>query len=243
MITFKNVSKLYQNTPILNDISFDVAEGETLAVLGASGAGKSSILHLITRLTTPDVGSIFLKQQPILHMDPIALRQDLGCVFQGLNLFPHLSVAENLLLVLRRKGQNTPTMMDTIATWLERMGLDPQNCMHKYPAELSGGQIQRVELARALVHDPWCLLLDEPFSAVDSLVRQDLQKLMLHLKTELHKTIIFVTHDVAEAFLLGDRIAIIEHGQLVQWDKGAHIRAHPVSTYVAEICRILDSKC
>lgn len=236
MIQFKNVTKCYQDTPILRDISFHVAQGETLAVLGASGAGKSSILYLLTRLTEPDQGDIVFNQQSILSSDPIGLRQNFGCVFQGLSLFPHLSIAENLTLVLQDKKMHDPAALVIAASWLKRMGLDPERYMHQYPAQLSGGQIQRVELARALMRDPLCLLLDEPFSAVDSIVRQELQKLIVHLKTELHKTIIFVTHDVAEAFLLGDRIAIIEHGQLVQWDTGAQIRAHPASAYIARIC-------
>ena len=236
MITLDQVSKSYDGVSrIINNLSLEVMEGETLILLGSSGCGKSTILKMINRLIDPTEGRIFLDGKDIQQQDPIELRRSLGYVFQGIGLFPHLSIRENISMVPRLSGWPEDRINNRCRELLELVHLSPEIHADRFPDELSGGQQQRVAVARALVTDPSYLLMDEPFGALDAITRDSLQQEILDLKQRLNKTIIFVTHDIIEAVTLGDRIAILHEGQLEQIGTSEEILENPASDFVREL--------
>ena len=236
MITLDQVSKSYDGVSrIINNLSFEVLEGEILMLLGSSGCGKSPILKMINRLIDPTEGRIYLDGKDIQQQDPIELRRSIGYVFQGIGLFPHLSIRENISIVPRLIGWPEDRINNRYRELLELVQLSPEIHADRFPDELSGGQQQRVAVARALAADPAYLLMDEPFGALDAITRDSLQQEFLELNQRLNKTIIFVTHDIVEAVTLGDRIAILHEGQLEQIGTREEILENPATDFVREL--------
>ena len=236
MITLDQVSKSYDGVSrIINNLSFEVLEGEILMLLGSSGCGKSTILKMINRLIDPTEGRIYLDGKDIQQQDPIELRRSIGYVFQGIGLFPHLSIRENISMVPRLIGWPEDRINNRYRELLELVQLSPEIHADRFPDELSGGQQQRVAVARALAADPAYLLMDEPFGALDAITRDSLQQEFLELKQRLNKTIIFVTHDIVEAVTLGDRIAILHEGQLEQIGAPEEILENPATDFVRKL--------
>ena len=233
MITLDQVSKSYDGVSrIINNLSFEVLEGEILMLLGSSGCGKSTILKMINRLIDPTEGKLYLDGKDIQQQDPIELRRSIGYVIQGIGLFPHLSIRENISIVPRLIGWPEDRINNRYRELLELVQLSPEIHADRFPDELSGGQQQRVAVARALAADPAYLLMDEPFGALDAITRDSLQQEFLELKQRLNKTIIFVTHDIVEAVTLGDRIAILHEGQLEQIGTSEEILENPATDFV-----------
>ena len=236
MITLDQVSKSYDGVSrIINNLSFEVLEGEILMLLGSSGCGKSTILKMINRLIDPTEGRIYLDGKDIQQQDPIELRRSIGYVFQGIGLFPHLSIRENISIVPRLIGWPEDRINNRYRELLELVQLSAEIHADRFPDELSGGQQQRVAVARALAADPAYLLMDEPFGALDAITRDSLQQEFLELNQRLNKTIIFVTHDIVEAVTLGDRIAILHEGQLEQIGTREEILENPATDFVREL--------
>ena len=197
------VSKWYNNSCAVSDLTLSIQGGELIALIGGSGSGKTTTLKMINRLIEPDSGEILINGQNILSFNPIALRRSIGYVIQQIGLFPHMSVAENISIPLTLGKVHPDRIRNRIDELLTLVSLSPDTFRDRKPSELSGGQQQRVGLARALAADPPLLLMDEPFGALDPLLRRQLQEEFLRIKKSLGKTIIFVTHDIDEAFLLG----------------------------------------
>ena len=236
MITFDQVSKSYDGvSKIVNNLSFEVLKGEILILLGSSGSGKSTTLKMINRLIEPTEGRIYLEGKDIRQQDPIELRRSIGYVFQGIGLFPHLSIRENVSMVPRLLGWPEEQVNNRYRELLDLVNLSHKVHADRFPDELSGGQQQRVAVARALAADPAYLLMDEPFGALDAITRDSLQQEFLDLKQRLGKTVIFVTHDIVEALTLGDRIAILHEGQLEQIGTREEILENPATGFVREL--------
>src|SRR5688500_16638328 len=214
MISLRNVSKRFPGARSLavGDLSFDVPEGELVVLVGPSGCGKSTTLKMVNRLIEPTTGRILLQGEDVTRTDPVRLRRRMGYVIQQTGLFPHQSVAANVATVPRLLGWDRRRPGARVLELLELVGLDPARFAKRYPHQLSGGQRQRVGVARALAADPPVLLMDEPFGAVDPIVRDRLQAEFVRLQRDLRKTVLFVTHDLDEAVRLGDRIAVFSQG-------------------------------
>jgi osmoprotectant transport system ATP-binding protein len=204
--------------PIIDQLNLSVSPGETLVLLGESGCGKTTTLRLVNRLLTPTAGKVLVEGKATTEWDVIRLRRHSGYVIQEAGLFPHFTVEKNVALVPTLENWDEPRVRERVLELLSLVGLDPQRFANRYPRELSGGQRQRVGVARALAADPPLLLMDEPFGALDPLTRASLQKEFAELKTRLNKTVIFVTHDVREALLLGSRIALMDKGRIVLFE-------------------------
>ena len=214
-IQFRNVSyRLENGRELLHDLNLEVRRGETLVLLGRSGSGKTTTLKLINRLLTPSAGGVRVEGRSTREWDVIRLRRMIGYVIQDVGLFPHFTVARNIGLVPQIENWPPDRIRQRVEELLELVGLD-QSLGERYPRELSGGQRQRVGVARALAADPPLLLMDEPFGALDPITRAELQREFLALQGRLHKTVVFVTHDLREALLLGTRIALMEDGKLI----------------------------
>ena len=213
-LNFIGVSKQFNGVYAVRDLSLAVNGGELIALIGGSGSGKTTTLRMINRLIDPDAGNIRINDTPVSSLDPIALRRSIGYVIQQIGLFPHMSVAENITIPLRLAEWTPDDITTRINELLTLVSLPPDQFRNRRPSELSGGQQQRVGLARALAADPPLLLMDEPFGALDPLLRRQLQEEFIRIKDDLGKTILFVTHDIDEAFLLGDRVAVLHEGRL-----------------------------
>jgi osmoprotectant transport system ATP-binding protein len=200
---------------ILSDVSFSLPQGESLALIGRSGSGKTTILKLINRLYEPTTGVVRVEGVPTVEWDPIRLRRRIGYVLQDVGLLPHLTVARNVGLVPSLEGWNADRIDHRVRELLSLVGLDPDRFGPRYPRELSGGQRQRVGVARALAADPPILLMDEPFGAVDPITRGELQREFKNLQADMKKTVVIVTHDVPESRLLGTRIGLVQDGRLL----------------------------
>jgi osmoprotectant transport system ATP-binding protein len=235
-IRLEGVRKVYPDgTEAVAELTLDVPAGELVVLVGPSGCGKSTILRMVNRLVEPTGGRIVLGDEDVTHGDPVALRRRMGYVIQHVGLFPHQTVRANVATVPRLLGWSRSRLNERVDELLALVGLEPQRYADRYPHELSGGQRQRVGVARALAADPVVLLMDEPFSAVDPIVRARLQDEFLRLQATVRKTILFVTHDVDEAVRLGDRIAVLsDGGHLEQYDPPATLLAKPANDFVAE---------
>lgn len=216
VIEFRDVGfRLANGRVLLSGLSLEIRQGETLVLLGRSGSGKTTTLKLINRLLEPSQGEVRVGGKRTLDWDPIRLRRQIGYVIQEVGLFPHLTVEQNVGTVPRLEGWDPERIRARARELLEMVGLDPALFAARYPRELSGGQRQRVGVARALAADPPILLLDEPFGALDPITRQEIQGEFRCLQKRLGKTMVFVTHDVREAFLLASRIGLLREGELV----------------------------
>lgn len=235
MIEFKNVSKVYADgTNALKNINFEVRKGELLTLIGPSGCGKTTTMKMINRLIEPSEGSIFIEGKDISRIDPVLLRRNTGYVIQQIGLLPHMTIAENVALVPKLKKWPRQKYEKRVDELLDLVGLDPAVFRKRYPTELSGGQQQRVGVIRALAGEPPVILMDEPFSALDPISREELQDELVRLQQEIHKTIVFVTHDMDEAIKIADRIAIMKDGEMIQVEEPDRMLRHPANQFVRE---------
>jgi osmoprotectant transport system ATP-binding protein len=234
LITFDGVTKRYPDgTVALDDVSLECQTGEITVFVGTSGGGKTTALRTINRMIDPTAGRVIIDGQDVRDHKPAELRRGIGYVIQQAGLFPHRTIVDNIATVPFLLGWDRKKARERSYELMERVGLD-RAMAKRYPFQLSGGQQQRVGVARALAADPPIMLMDEPFSAVDPVVRAELQAEFLRLQTELEKTIVFVTHDIDEAIKLGDRIAVFRTGgKMVQFDTPAALLAAPADDFVA----------
>ena len=232
MIRFERVNKRYGDFSAVHDLSLEIPEGEVCVLIGPSGCGKTTTLRMINRLIEPTSGKIMIDQRDAGSLAPAELRRGMGYAIQGVGLFPHLTVAQNVATVPGLLGWNKARIEARVAVMLELVGLSGH--ADAFPRELSGGQAQRVGVARALAADPPILLMDEPFGAVDPLNRERLQDEFLRLQRSLKKTVVLVTHDMDEAIKLADRIAIMNDGKLVQFDTPEMLLDRPVNAFVRD---------
>jgi osmoprotectant transport system ATP-binding protein len=236
MIRLAGVGKTYPDgTVAVQHLDLDVPRGSVVCLVGPSGCGKSTTLKMVNRLIEPTSGQIFLDGRDVTHSDPVELRRHIGYVIQQVGLFPHQTVRANVATVPTLLGWDRRRAADRADELMTLVGLDPAVHGDRYPQQLSGGQRQRVGVARALAADPPVLLMDEPFGAVDPIVRGRLQEEFLRIQRELHKTVMLVTHDVDEAVRMGDRVAVFAHGgHLAQYDEPARLLGRPADDFVAE---------
>ena len=231
-IEFSQVTKRYGANTVVNNLTLSIPAGETTVFVGSSGSGKTTTLRMINRMVEPQEGTITIGGQNIADQDPYKLRRSIGYVMQSGGLLPHRTVLENVMTVPLLNGTPKPQAKERALDLLGTVGLDA-SLAQRYPAQLSGGQAQRVGVARALAADASILLMDEPFSAVDPIVRTELQEELLRLQGELHKTIVFVTHDIDEALFLGDNIAVFAPGgKLAQYGAPEEILTNPANDFV-----------
>lgn len=233
MIKFENVSKIFEDGfQALKSINLEVKEGELLVLIGPSGSGKTTTMKMINRLIDPTEGEIHINDTLVQDQDPVELRRDIGYVIQQIGLFPHMTIAENVALVPKLKKEDSKKYMKKVDELLEMVGLSPEVYRERYPNELSGGQQQRVGVIRALAADPSIILMDEPYSALDPISREQLQDDLVELQEKIKKTIVFVTHDMDEALKIADRICIMKDGEIVQLDTPEKILRHPKNEFV-----------
>ncbi|MEV0323268.1 ABC transporter ATP-binding protein [Streptomyces sp. NPDC050658] len=234
MIRFEQVSKRYPDgTMAVDDLSFEVGEGELVTLVGPSGCGKTTTMMMVNRLIEPTAGRIFVNDENIADVDPVRLRRRIGYVIQQVGLFPHRTILDNTATVPALIGWKKGRARARAAELLDLVGLDPKTYGSRYPEQLSGGQRQRVGVARALAADPPVLLMDEPFGAVDPVVREQLQDEFLRMQATVRKTVLLVTHDIEEAVRLGDRIAVYGQGRIEQFDTPGAVLGTPATPYVA----------
>ncbi|MDR2495094.1 MAG: ABC transporter ATP-binding protein [Spirochaetaceae bacterium] len=243
--------KTYKHHDVIRDISFTVAKSDFAVLIGPSGCGKTTILKMINRLLQPTSGTILINGEDIKTKNVFRLRRNIGYVIQSVGLFPHLTIRENIELVPslerrersarrgRREGRGPPeaaekSIGERTAELLELVGLAPEKYLDRYPVQLSGGQQQRVGVARAFALDPEIVLMDEPFSALDPITREQLQDELSELQARLRKTIVFVTHDMDEAIKLGNKICIVNKGRILQYDTPEAVLKNPVDEFVAK---------
>jgi osmoprotectant transport system ATP-binding protein len=236
-LELRHVEKRYpgQRGAAIPDLSLTVPAGEVCVLVGPSGSGKTTAMRLINRMIPLTGGDILLGGESVLKRDPVELRRDIGYVIQQIGLFPHLTIAENIATVPKLLGWDKARTEKRVRELLELTSLDPDEVSSRYPYQLSGGQRQRIGVARALAADPPLLLMDEPFGAIDPINRANLQDSFLELQRQVHKTVVFVTHDIDEAIKLGDHIAILrEGGHLAQYATPSDLLANPADEFVAE---------
>src|SRR5438093_1737593 len=235
-IVFRNVTKRYtgRSRAAVHDLSLTIPAGEICVLVGPSGAGKTTAMKLVNRLIDLDEGEITIDGRSIRELDATELRRGIGYVIQQVGLFPHLSVGDNVAVVPRLEGWDKPRIDDRIDELLDLVGLDTARYRDRYPSQLSGGERQRVGVARALAADPPLLLMDEPFGALDPLTRRRLQDEFRALQSRLGKTVLLVTHDVPEAFRLGDEVAVMDRGRVLQRGTPAQVRDSPLPGFVAD---------
>ncbi|MFI0983544.1 betaine/proline/choline family ABC transporter ATP-binding protein [Streptomyces sp. NPDC021093] len=235
-IRLENLTKQYAGNPYpsVDNVSLEIRAGETVVFVGPSGGGKTTLLKMINRLIEPTSGRIRIGGEDVTDMDPVKLRRQVGYAIQSSGLFPHMTVAQNIALVPKMVGWSKARVNSRVEEMLDLVGLDAGQFRGRYPRQLSGGQQQRVGVARALAADPPVLLMDEPFGAVDPITRDHLQDELIRLQHELHKTIVFVTHDFDEAIKLGDRIAVLrDRSHIAQFDTPEAILTNPADDFVS----------
>ncbi|MBO1200741.1 ABC transporter ATP-binding protein [Staphylococcus simiae] len=234
MIKFKNVTKRYNNNVAVDNVSFDINEGEFFVLIGPSGCGKTTTLKMINRLIDLSEGYIYFNNKPISDYPVYEMRWDIGYVLQQIALFPHMTIKENIAQVPQMKKWKDKEIDQRVNELLDMVGLEPEKYKNRKPDELSGGQRQRVGVIRALAADPPVILMDEPFSALDPISREKLQDDLLNLQQKIKKTIVFVTHDIQEAMKLGDKICLLNEGRIEQIDTPDGFKDHPQSDFVKQ---------
>ena len=232
MLDIENLSKSFGSTVAVAEANLTVAAGETLVLAGTSGSGKTTLLKMINRLVEPDAGRILLNGTDLRRRDPVAVRRRMGYVIQQGGLFPHYTVRQNIMVVPRLRRQDPQVVLPRIERLLDRLGLPPAEFLDRYPDELSGGQQQRVGIARALAAEPDLVLMDEPFSALDPITRAALVHDLGHLSAWAERTVIIVSHNVREAFQLGDRICLMHEGRIQQLGTPRELLLQPANDYV-----------
>lgn len=237
VIQYKDVCKKFEGSSkyAVDHVSAEIEGGEFITILGSSGCGKTTLLKLTNRLYDPDGGQIVVEGDDISTVDPVELRRRLGYVIQQVGLFPHMSVRDNITVIPSLMKWNKRRMDERADELLRLVGLEPAEFRDRYPHQLSGGQQQRIGLARALVLDPDIMLLDEPFGAIDAITRLNLQNELLRIHGGLGKTFLFVTHDINEAFKLGNRVMVMNEGRLLQFDEPSEIVRHPADAFVQSL--------
>lgn len=232
-----DVSKHFADAsaPAVDSVSLCIEEGEFITILGTSGCGKTTLLKMINRLYEPSSGTITLFGEDISTVDKVVVRRRIGYVIQQVGLFPHMTIADNVATVPKLLKWDKAAIEKRTEELLDMIGLDPQEYKDRYPSQLSGGQQQRVGLARALAVDPKIMLLDEPFGAIDAITRTGLQDELLRLHKDMRKTFLFVTHDINEAFKLGDRVIVMDQGEVRQFDTPRNIAMNPADAFTASL--------
>ncbi len=240
-VRFDRVAREYQpGKRVVDDVTLDVQRGDFLVLLGPSGCGKTTLLKTVNRLVEPTSGNIYVAGADVRSLEPTALRRGIGYVIQQIGLFPHMTVADNVAVVPSLFGWPVQQVRARVEEMLELVRLPAEQFGARYPAALSGGQQQRVGLARALAADPGILLMDEPFGALDAIERARLQVELAALQQRLHKTVLFVTHDVDEALRLADAIAVMRSGRIIQYGRPIDILARPADDFVAQLVDAKD---
>lgn len=240
MIELKNVRKVYPDpdgpgeVAAVDGVSLTVPEGETLCLIGTSGCGKTTTMKLINGLIRPSTGDVSVGGRRVADQDPIRLRRQIGYVIQKGGLFPHMTVGRNIGLLCELEGWPRDKTTARVAELMNLVNLPPDEYVHRYPNGLSGGQRQRVGVARALALDPDYMLMDEPFGALDPITRRQIHDEFADLQGRLKKTVVIVTHDLTEAFQLGDKIAVMDRGKVVQHATPAEIKAAPATDFVRD---------
>ncbi|MDL2263223.1 ATP-binding cassette domain-containing protein [Synergistaceae bacterium OttesenSCG-928-I11] len=235
LLEYRDVAKTFElGKDVVSDFNLRIGHGETVVFIGPSGCGKTTTLRMTNRLEELSSGNILFGGVDTATIDPTKLRRSMGYVIQGIGLFPHMTIWENIATVPRLKGANRDELENIVDSCLELMELDYKEYAHKYPHELSGGQQQRVGVARALAGNPEVILMDEPFGALDPIVRESLQDELIRIKDQLSATIIFVTHDIHEAIKMGDRIVIMKDGRIVQIGDPLTLLANPANDFVRD---------
>ena len=234
MIEIVDLTKRFPGAahPAVDSLTLTIPQGEVCVLIGPSGCGKTTTMRIINRMIEPDGGRVIVAGRNVMDADPVELRRSIGYVIQQIGLFPHWSIADNVATVPRLLGWPAARVAARVDELLALVGMDPAIYRNRFPRELSGGQKQRVGVARALAADPPVMLMDEPFGAIDPITRTRLQDEFLNILRGLSKTIVFVTHDIDEAIRMGDRIAILKDGALVQYGTPEEILAAPVDTFV-----------
>ncbi|MGI6629732.1 MAG: betaine/proline/choline family ABC transporter ATP-binding protein [Bacillota bacterium] len=235
MIKLENITKIFANGHVAVDqVNLEINNGEFVVLIGSSGCGKTTTMKMINRLIEPTKGRIFIEGKDISQEDPFQLRRSIGYVIQEIGLFPHMTVLENIALVPRLQKWPKEKQISRVEELLEMVGLNGADTMKKYPRQLSGGQRQRVGVARALAVDPPIMLMDEPFGALDPITREQMQDEFIKVQQKVKKTIVFVTHDIDEAFKFADRVAIMDKGKIIQCDTPLNILRNPANNFVRD---------
>jgi osmoprotectant transport system ATP-binding protein len=236
MIRLEKVTKIYPgtNVPAVNDVDLEVPAGEICVLIGSSGCGKTTLMRMINRLIPITSGSIYIDGKNILDIDPIELRRHIGYAIQQIGLFPHMTVYDNIATVPRLLKWEKKRIDERVDELLNLVQLEPAQFRHRYPRELSGGQAQRIGVARAMATDPPVMLMDEPFGAIDPINREVLQDEFLKIQSQIKKTIVFVTHDIHEAIKMGDKIALLDAGRLVQFGTPEELLTNPKNQFVKD---------
>jgi osmoprotectant transport system ATP-binding protein len=240
MISIENLSKQYGTTAVVDAVSMTIEPRSITVIVGTSGSGKSTLLRMINRLVEPSAGRVLIDGNDTAAEPAHLLRRRIGYVIQGHGLFPHRTVAENIATVPQLLDWAEPRIRARVHELLEVFQLDPAVYAHKFPHQLSGGQQQRVGVARALAAEPNVLLMDEPFGALDPIIRGKAQEDLLDIQRRYGTTVVLVTHDMDEAFRLGDRIAVMSHGRVLQYDRPARLLTHPADPFVARMTGSAD---
>jgi osmoprotectant transport system ATP-binding protein len=236
LIKLKGLVKQFAGAPrpAVDHLDLDVAAGEVCVLIGPSGCGKTTTMRMVNRLIEPTSGTIEVNGHDVTHMNPVELRRGIGYVIQQVGLFPHMTIAANIATVPHLLGWDETKVARRIDELLQLIGMEPESFRDRYPRELSGGQRQRIGVARALAADPPVLLMDEPFGAIDPINRARVQDEFLKIQRQLKKTVVFVTHDIDEAIKMGDRIALLRDGRLVQQAPPAEMLARPANGFVED---------
>ncbi len=233
MIRFEQVSKTYNDEfTAIKSLDLNILKGELLVLIGPSGCGKTTAMKMINRLIEPSEGRIFVDGADIAETDPVELRRNIGYVIQNIGLFPHMTIADNVALVPRLKKWPQADYIERVNELLKMVDLDPTVFAGRYPGELSGGQQQRIGVIRAMAANPPIILMDEPFSALDPISREQLQDELVNLQAKLHKTIVFVTHDMDEALKIANRICVMKEGEIMQIATPEDLLRHPANDFV-----------
>jgi len=232
MIRFENVTKRYKSNLVLDNISFEIPKGKIVVLIGPSGCGKTTCLKMINRLIKQSEGKIYINDEEIENIEVIKLRRNIGYVIQQVGLFPHMTVKENIEIIPKLEKFESSVINVRTEELMEMIGLDGESFLYRYPVQLSGGQQQRIGVARAFAVNAEIILMDEPFSSLDPITRLQLQDELVSLQAELHRTIVFVTHEMDEAIRIADKICIMNDGKILQYDTPEMILKNPIDDFV-----------